>query len=327
MRIANIFEVLSLIRKEKSITRKEIQNRTGLSWGGVSQIVSRLIDLSYVVEKKMQDVTASGRTPSCIEINLHSNYIVGIDINMSGLYATVVNLGGEIVYSEEHDANTQGKDVFLNSVYSFLDSVINKYEKYNIIALGVAMQGTVNSGEGISVKLGIDGWENVPLGNMLTERYGIPAYVAHDPDCILSAATRENKADALLVRIDSGIGMAVMKDENLISGTGMHEIGNTLIGFGGEVLPLLRIMRDEKRGAEEKISALALAISNSLIMYKVNKLFLCGSIALDNAFTDKLKSAVEGYICGEISMHIYDAKRAAFGAAIFATEGYLCYIK
>ena len=46
MRIANIFEVLSLIRREKAVTRKEIQNLMGLSWGGVSQIVSRLLELS-----------------------------------------------------------------------------------------------------------------------------------------------------------------------------------------------------------------------------------------------------------------------------------------
>ena len=68
MRIANIFEVLSLIRREKTVTRKEIQKLMGLSWGGVSQIVSRLLELSYVVEEKSTDNTTSGRKPGCIEV-------------------------------------------------------------------------------------------------------------------------------------------------------------------------------------------------------------------------------------------------------------------
>ena len=322
MRIANILEVLSLIRKEKSITRKDIQNRTGLSWGGVSQIVSRLMELSYVIEKKVQDNASSGRTPSSLEINAYDNYIIGIDINMSGLYAVVVNLRNEIVYDKQLTADVNDKDAFLGSVYTLLDFVTKKYEKHNVIAIGVAMQGTVNSNDGVSVSLEVDGWENVPLCDILTARYNIPAYIAHDPDCILSAATRENKADAMLVRIDSGIGMAVIKDENLIVGTGMHEIGKSLICFGEEVKSLVQLMQDG-----EGTDALGLAVANSLIMYNVNKLFVCGSASKDEVFVEKLESAIKRYIGDEISFHIYDAKRAAFGAAIFAIEDYLRYIK
>lgn len=327
MRIANIFEVLSLIRKERSITRKEIQSRMGLSWGGVSQIVTRLIELSYVVEKKVQDGASSGRTPSYLEINSADNYIIGIDINLSGLYAVVVNLGNEVIYDEFRKADADNKDAFLNSIYSLLDSVTGRYGDNNIIALGVAMQGTVNSADGVSVSLGLEGWDNIPICDMLTERYDIPSYVAHDPDCILSSAARENKEDALLIRVDNGIGMAVIKDENLIVGTGMHEIGNSLVSSGGEVSSLKQILFDEKRDTDERANALSFAIANSLIMFRINKLFVCGSICEDENFMEKLHGAVKSYTGCETELHKYDAKRAAFGAAIFAIEEYLCYIK
>lgn len=327
MRIANIFEVLSLIRKEKSVTRKEIQSRMGLSWGGVSQIVSRLIELSYVVEKKVQDNASSGRTPSCLEINSSDNYIIGIDINLSGIYAVVVNLKNEIIYDEFLKADARNKDTFLNSIFSLLDSVTSRYTNHSVIALGVAMQGTVNSADGVSVSLGLDGWENVPIRDILTERYSIPAYVAHDPDCILSSAASENKEDALLIRVDNGIGMAVIKYENLIVGTGMHEIGECLVTCGGEVSSLKQILFDRERSIDERASTLGFAISNSLIIFRINKLFVCGSICEDEKFIEKLRDAVKKYTKFETEIHKYDAKRAAFGAAIFAIEEYLCYIK
>ena len=190
MRIANILEVLSLIRKEKSVTRKEIQNLMGLSWGGVSQIVSRLLELSYVVEEKSQDNISSGRRPGCIGINAADNYIIGIDVNMSGLYAVVINLKNEIIYEEAKTPDITDKDSFLASIYELLDSVTEKYKKNTILALGVAMQGEVDTDAGISLGISVSGWENIALADMLTERYGVPSYIAHDPDCILSAAAR-----------------------------------------------------------------------------------------------------------------------------------------
>ena len=107
----------------------------------------------------------------------------------------------------------------------------------------------------------------------------------------------------------------------------MHEIGNSLLRCGKEVKSLTQVMLDEKAGIDEKTDALGLAVSNSLIMFRVNKLFVCGSALEDENFTGKLKAAVEKYMHGDVSLHIYDAKRAAFGAAIFAIEDYLCYIK
>lgn len=327
MRIANIFEVLSLIRKEKSITRKEIQNRMGLSWGGVSQIASRLIELSYVVEKKVQDTTSSGRTPSSLEINSGDNYIIGIDINLSGLYAVVVNLKNEVIYDEFLGCDAKNKDGFLNSIYLLLDSVTGRFSKNNIIALGVAMQGTVNSADGVSVSLNLDGWDDIPIGDMLFTRYGIPVYVAHDPDCILSSATSDNKEDALLIRVDNGIGMAVVKDESLVVGTGMHEIGNTFINSEGQICSLKQVLFGSERDADERVRVLALAIANSLVIFNTKKLFVCGSICEDVSFIEKLDEALKNYMGSEIRMQTYDAKQAAFGAAIFAIEKYLRYIK
>ena len=327
MRIANIFEVLSLIRKEKAVTRKEIQNLMGLSWGGVSQIVSRLLELSYVVEEKITDCATSGRKPGCIEVNASDNFLVGIDINVSGFYATVINLKNEIIYEEAKTPDVKNKETFLASIYELLDSVMEKYKDNTILALGISMQGEVDSATGMSIGSSVEGWKNVPLGDMLGERYNVPAYVAHDPDCILSAATRENKDDAILVRADKGLGMAVIKNENLIVGSGMHEIGKCKVNINGEIAELHTAYFGLCKNLDERCDVLAFAIANALILYNTDKLLLCGSVFDEEGLYEKLSEKTEKYASKKLDIHKYDVKRAAFGAAIFAIEDYLRYIK
>ena len=327
MRIANILEVLSLIRKEKSVTRKEIQNLMGLSWGGVSQIVSRLLELSYVVEEKITDRATSGRKPGSIEINASDNYIIGIDVNMSGLYAVVINLKNEIIYEEGRTPDITDKDAFLASVYELLDSVTEKYKNNTILALGVAMQGEVDTDAGISMGIAVKDWRNIALADMLTERYGVPSYIAHDPDCILSAAARENKEDAILVRLDKGLGMAVIKNGSLIIGSGMHEIGRCKVLTQKGIEELHRIYFKLDISKEEKREALAFAIANSIIIFNVKKLLICGTEFSGEEELSAFKKILEEYSSRVLEVRRYDVKRAAFGAAIFAIEDYLKYIK
>ena len=327
MRIANIFEVLSLIRREKTVTRKEIQKLMGLSWGGVSQIVSRLLELSYVVEEKSTDNTTSGRKPGCIEVNAADNFIVGIDVNVTGLYAVVMNLKNEIIYEEYKKPDRSNKGGFLRSVYEVLDSVMEKYKENKIMTLGVAMQGEVDAENGISLGISVKEWKNVPLGELLSERYDVPVYITHDPDCILSAASRENKEDAILVRVDEGLGMAVMKNGSLIVGAGMHEIGMCNVVSNGESELLHKVFYGNERSLDEKISALSYVVGNAVILYNVKKLLVCGNVLDKDELFDKFKSLTEKYAGRSIDARNYDVKRAAFGAAIFAIDDYLKYIK
>ena len=43
MREMNLNEVLRIIREQGPLTRRKLQELTGFSWGGISQIVTRLL--------------------------------------------------------------------------------------------------------------------------------------------------------------------------------------------------------------------------------------------------------------------------------------------
>lgn len=321
MRTANILEMLSVIKNEGPMTRREIQSRMGLSWGGVSQIAQRLLDLGYVQGSKESVITSAGRKPFALRVNTSDNFVIGIDINMGGLYISAVNLIGEIVYSFKSNADVSGKDKFISGIFELIDKVYEKLNGKNILAIGAAMQGRVNSEKGISETIGIDGWKDVCISDILKERYHVPAFINHDPECILTANVSANKKDTVLLRIDSGIGMAVMKNGKLISGPGMMEIGRCMAPDGQCIWEAFSKNKNFLRN-------MAFAISNILTLFEIKNLVICGGyIESHESFAEELKKAIEDLIKNEIDVSVFDVKNAAYGAALYATEEYLYYLK
>lgn len=321
MRTANIFEMLSVIKNEGPLTRKEVQSRMGLSWGGVSQIAQRLLDLGYIEEIKDAGSGSAGRTPFTLSINKNNNFVIGIDVNKAGFYISAVNLTGDTICSISAEADITGKDEFLSGIYGLADKMFEKLKDKNILAIGVAMQGRVNSKQGISETVDIRGWKDVNISELLKERYGIPAFINHDPECILTASTGVNKKDTVLLRIDSGIGMAVMKNGKLISGPGMMEIGNCVAPDGTKVSRTVF----ENDGV---VPVLAFTLSNILSLFEIDNVILCGKYVEDhNGFPEELKKAMKSIAEKETEVLVCDVKNAAYGAALYATEEYLSYIK
>lgn len=93
----NCSSVLNVIREAKEISRKEISDITGLSWGGMTKIVNKLFEKGYIEETKSTSPTGAGRTPGVITICKEQNVVVGLDINREGLEGIVINLAGEIL--------------------------------------------------------------------------------------------------------------------------------------------------------------------------------------------------------------------------------------
>ena len=90
------------------------------------------------------------------------------------------------------------------------------------MGIGMAVQGIVNSQEGISVWIpAVENWKSVPLQKLIVDRYGISTKLWHDPNCIMIAervfglpAMRDSQ-NALLIRMDQGIGMSIMSNGQL----------------------------------------------------------------------------------------------------------------
>lgn len=342
MREMNLNEVLKIIREQGPLTRRKLQELTGLSWGGVSQIVTRLLKQNLIIEEKDMTQT-SGRKPTCLMINGQQNLVLGVDINSSGITAVLQNLKNEILEQITGPTDCTSKEKLLTSVYQLTDALYQKYRNSTILAIGISMQSAVDEEKGLSLYLKeCPDWKEVPLCEIFTERYKILAYLAHDPDCLVASNVSLFGEDVILFRIDYGIGMAVFKNNNFIKAPGMLEIGNTLIQTkehemqmlndvttisaiekrtGRSIQELSQDTSEGKQIIQKTAGYLAIAIANTAILFDISTILLSGKLIeqVPEIFTE-LEKKLKMYLPEQTRIFKYDEKRAAAGAAWIAVE-------
>lgn len=346
MRTRNFYQVLDLIRSEGPVTRKELEKKTGFSWGAVSNITGELCKKGFIVEEKYTDTVSPGRTPFYLRINGNDNFILGFDINITGFTVKVADVCGDVKAELKENPSFSSAEELKEAIFGFFEKGLMLASGKNILAVGIALQGTVDSKRGISVSFPLlADWKDVPLKSMLEEKYSVPVFIEHDPECLLYAAGRSgNITDALLFRIDKGIGMAAMVDGRLFGKAGMFEAGHlTAVKPDGnedtfENLATLSALTDGKNtlkkaqngGESEKeevmtaVKYLSKAISIGAGLLNINTVIVCGD------FTDfgeenfrLLKAETEKTLKKEINLTKADVSSASDGAVIMATDRFI----
>lgn len=305
----NCSNILSIIQKNKEISRKEITGISGLSWGGMTKIVNRLLENGYISEKKSDTAGSAGRTPGLLTINTDKNFVMGMDINKTGLSAIVMNLAGETLGSFSDEIKSDSKDGMIEEITRFAKNVLSHFDKNSVIFAGVAMQGTVDSQNGISIKFpGIADWHNVDIKSILEEELGIRVFAEHDPDCLLYPHIQNGKKEnTVLLRIDRSVGMSVAINGKIIKGTGIFEIAHTVAipegnvcrcGGRGCLEAYVRPCSDGEHIYEDKLDELILPLG--ITLKNVSEIFGADRIILTGTLMEN-KSLISDKLCQKLS--------------------------
>ena len=352
MKLTNTADVFDLIRKSGRITRRQIADKTNMSWGAVSTITAQLIEDGYILEVK-SDEGGVGRTPYYLEVNGDVHFSLGIDVNNTGLRAVLVNLKNETVESISESADFSDRDTLMRHICSFTERALELAAERHVICIGLAMQGIVDSKNGISISLSdCKGWENVPLTYILSERFGLPVFIEHDPNCILYAISAPLRKDTMLVRIDRGIGMAVMLGGKIIDKPGIFELGHTVVDPDGDeclcgrhgCLEMYASQSGLERRSEMSFASLterakngdadakkhfvimarhlSYAISNVAHLLGIKNIILCGDMCdcKELFFEDFIKYNKLYDPKGSLELSFSDVSNAALGAAMISTR-------
>lgn len=233
----NCANMLELIHEFGQLTRRQLEAATGLSWGGVTNMVNRLISAGYIVESKNSTGTACGRAPGLLEINGKDHFTLGIDVNDTGLSACIMNLKDEILAEFAQPADFSSPDALLADIDILIEKALDACKEKQVLAIGVSMQGEVDSRNGVSVRLPqCRGWNDVPLKALIEERFGRATVLAHDPDCmLLSHISKTEDENVVLIRLDKSVGMAAALHGEILYGSGLWELAHMVVDPAGPV--------------------------------------------------------------------------------------------
>jgi len=231
--------ILNIIYHQSDVSRAEIAKITGLTRATVSDIVAELIAEGLVLEIG-QGQSSGGKPPTLLEVNIEAREIIGIDFASDEFRGAIFNLRGEIKKRLYFPIKDCTGEAALAVGFELIDKLL-ELSNSPVLGIGIGSPGLLDTEEGIvrtSVNLG---WKDLPLGQILSDRYHLPVCIAND--CNVSALAEHsfgeinNPKNLVLIKIGLGVGAGIVLDHKLFygDGSGAGEIGHVKVDDNGEL--------------------------------------------------------------------------------------------
>ncbi len=234
---------------ESAVSRADIARATGLTRTTASQAVAELMAEGLVVDGG-QGPSAGGKPPRLLHIVDDARHAIGVDVSGYEVRGSVFDLRGRVVHhlslpmpsGSGGAAGSGNGDAALGLVYRLLDQLIAAADR-PLLGVGLGVPGFLDAQQGIIHQAVNLGWRDLPLGDLLKQRYDRPVYLVNDSQAATLAQytfarDNDNREDLAVLLVDRGISAGLMVHGDLYLGggySGASEIGHLCVVEGGEL--------------------------------------------------------------------------------------------
>jgi N-acetylglucosamine repressor len=235
--------VLRAIYDRSEISRAELARLTGLTRTSVSHLVAELLE-DRLVEEIGRGPSTGGKAPILLRVHAGGRHLIGLDLGESAFSGAVVDLRGNVTRRLSMALNGRDGDHAVELVFALIETLINGNGSSPLLGIGIGAPGLIDSRTGtVRWAVNLD-WENLPLGKLVEERFGVPVVVANDSQAAALAEVTFGRefgralrpVNLIVVRVGRGIGAGIVLNGQLFhgDGSGAGEIGHTIFGNGRE---------------------------------------------------------------------------------------------
>ncbi|OAS82510.1 ROK family transcriptional regulator [Metabacillus litoralis] len=231
--------ILDTIRLQGPISRSDIAKLNKLSPTTVTSAVSELIQEGLVYEDGIGH-SSGGRKPILVRFSPDSKFLIAISIRNSFITIAEMNLEAKVKQKEIHSTNGYSGDDVINYLLDLIETFLNSsINKDLCIGISVITQGIVNSSKGVirynaELKL-----KNVPLKDLLEQRFNKKSYLDNDTNAYLLAEKNFGlynlNQNMIYITQGDGVGAGLLVNGSIYRGHsgGAGEFGHTSIDRGG----------------------------------------------------------------------------------------------
>lgn len=213
----NSAAVLDVIQRRRGISRAELATVTGLTQAAISKIVADLIAIR-LVEEEGQSVSAGGRPPVRLTINAEAAHVIGIDLARSGIQGVLVDLSGQIHHRLADDSRlAQAADITLERLATMIGELLSwaRARRWRVAGIGIGAPGPLNARDGIILAPpNFPLWRNVPIRQIIEERFGLPVWLDNDANAQALAEGRFGAGQAfssfIYIAVGTGVGAGII---------------------------------------------------------------------------------------------------------------------
>ena len=179
--------------------------------------------------------SSGGKAPILVQVVEDARVVIGLDLGEQHFAGALVDLRGGILRRIEVPVEGRDGGAALRAVERLVDELVAQAPAGRLLGIGVGTPGLVDTANGeIRWAVNLD-WQDLHLGRILTDRTGLPAFVANDSR---AAAMGEYLFDVgrrapnlVAIKLGHGIGAGIVLGGELFEGDGFGagEIGHTSV--------------------------------------------------------------------------------------------------
>ncbi len=229
--------VLRAIYDRGEVSRADLARLTHLTRTTISEVVGELIERG-LVEEIGHGAIAIGRMPIMLSMADDSRHVVAVSVTNDEVQGALVNLRGSLRREARLPLPSRESATVLATIYALLDDLTHRAE-HPLLGIGINTPGLVDARSGTVLRAVTFGWEDVPLGNLLKERYRLPVSVANDSQTLALArymfGENPSTPNLVVIKVGRGIGAGIVLGGHLFSGDGYGagEIGHMVVVENG----------------------------------------------------------------------------------------------
>jgi predicted NBD/HSP70 family sugar kinase len=216
-------QVITYVRKARSVTRPEIASSTGLSRTLATKYIDVALELNLLQSGEVGQSTG-GRAPRLLNFNSHAGAILVAELGATGFNVAASDLNGNLLGNTFTRVEiSEGPEAVLSMVESSFDDLVASLKIRDLWGIGIGVPGPVEFATGLPVSPPImPGWDKFPVRERFSTRYKAPVWVDNDVNLMALGehALRNDPItnELIFVKIGSGIGAGILTHGQLHRG-------------------------------------------------------------------------------------------------------------
>lgn len=182
--------------------------------------------------------------------------VIGVDVGATKILVGAATRDGKILASRRSLMDGRSKTTTVQSIEDAITEFMNEWNSPRPLAMGIGLVGQIDPPAGLWLEaMNLPIKQPVPLGQQLSDRFGIPIALDNDVHAATLAEMRwgmgTESADFIYLNVGTGISAGLVLDGRLVRGTQNYagELGHMVVQPDGPLCPCGR------RGCVEPIAS------------------------------------------------------------------------
>ena len=235
----NMSTVLEFIYRNPQTSRIEIAHSTGITPATITSIVGELLDKNLIIETgaEVQGALGSGRKRKVLILNPSAGFFLGIEFNMKGLFLSVTDACGNVVYNLKKELNDFNVTHINQLIIDMINTACETLDTSKIIGAGIAIPGHFDS-INKSIISNNKMWKDFSLSK-INKNFNFPIIAENNIECMALGEYLFNPLKTpekfLFLHVGPGLFCSFFNSNHIgfKSNFYLGEIGHTVVDING----------------------------------------------------------------------------------------------